>query len=84
MTRGFVPDLPSSFPNKGEIYKHYKGDMYEVIGLAIHSDDDVWMVVYKPLYENADAEMFVLSLDRWNEVVTWNEQEVRRFLIVNE
>lgn len=84
MTRGFVPELPSSFPNEGEIYRHYKGDSYEVVGLAIHSDDDVWMVVYKPMYENADAEMFVLSLERWNEMIIWNEQEVKRFVKMND
>lgn len=31
-------------------YRHYKGNEYEVIGMARHSETHEWMVVYKPLY----------------------------------
>lgn len=81
MTKGYRPPLTDNIPKKGEIYKHYKGDLYEVVGLAIHSNDDIWMVVYKPLYENADAEMFTRPLHEWDEEITWNESMVKRFLI---
>lgn len=32
------------------IYRHYKGKDYEVIGLALHSETDEAMVVYRALY----------------------------------
>ncbi|MBS1219560.1 MAG: hypothetical protein H6R21_2693 [Proteobacteria bacterium] len=31
-------------------YRHYKGNEYEVIGIATHSDSLEPMVVYRPLY----------------------------------
>ena len=47
------------FPEKGYYY-HYKHDpkldvfnySYEVIGSAIHSEDEYHVVVYRPLYES--------------------------------
>jgi hypothetical protein len=79
MTKGYTPTLPERFPNKGEQYCHYKGDVYEVVGLAIHSNEDVWMVVYKPQYENADAEMFTLPLSDWFSEVSYNGERIERF-----
>ena len=32
------------------LYKHYKGNMYEVLTTAQHSESEEWMVVYKALY----------------------------------
>jgi hypothetical protein len=32
-------------------YEHYKGNRYEVLGVALHSESLEPLVVYKPLYE---------------------------------
>ena len=32
------------------VYRHYKGNLYEVIGFAIHSETLEYMVIYKALY----------------------------------
>jgi hypothetical protein len=82
MTKGCVPVLPDNVPKPGEIYKHYKGDSYEVTGIALHSNDNTWMVVYKPPYENPAAELFARPLTDWNEMVIWDDKEVRRFALV--
>ena len=82
MTKGYTPTQPENPPKKGEVYKHYKGDSYEIIGMAIHSNEDVWMVVYKPLYENADAELFTRPLTDWRNIVEWDGKEVERFSLV--
>jgi hypothetical protein len=39
-----VPDPP---PGR---YRHYKGNDYEVLGVARHSETDEELVVYRPLY----------------------------------
>ena len=31
-------------------YRHYKGQPYEVVGLARHSETEEWLVVYRALY----------------------------------
>lgn len=79
MTKGYIPERTHNAPQVGEVYQHYKGDKYEVMGLAIHSNDDIWMVVYKPLYEHADAELFTRPLSDWNEEVEWEGNKVTRF-----
>lgn len=48
-----TPDLPLALPD-GEpsvgLYRHYKGGMYRVLGLARHSESLEVMVVYQALY----------------------------------
>jgi hypothetical protein len=81
--KGTVIPLPPNAPNVGEVYKHYKGDSYEVASLALHSNDEEWMVVYKPLYENPDAPFFTRPLREWNEMVEWEGKNVVRFARIN-
>lgn len=55
-------------------YKHYKGGIYEVIGVAKHSEDLEEMVVYRALYGNNDLwvrpkEMFLENVEREGKVV---------------
>ena len=63
--------VPSSAPKIGVTYQHYKGDLYQVIEMALHSNDGEWMVVYKPLYENAVADLFTRPLSEWDQEVEW-------------
>lgn len=48
MTAQPLPPLPAE-PRPGR-YRHYKGNEYEVIGLARHSETEEVVVVYRPLY----------------------------------
>lgn len=63
-----MPVLPADAPKSGEVYQHYKGDRYEVVGLALDSSDQ-WVVVYKPLYENSAAPLFTRPCNEWNQRV---------------
>lgn len=80
MKGNFVP-LPDIVPREGAIFRHYKGDQYQVVALALHSNDEEWMVVYKPLYEHPDASLFTRPLREWYEEVVWKGKRVARFTL---
>lgn len=62
---------------KKGIYKHYKGNLYEVFMTAQHSETEEWMVVYKALY--GEEGMWVRPYDMFMEKVTIEGKEVGRF-----
>ena len=63
-------------------YKHYKGNEYEVIGVARHSETDEPMVVYRALY--GDMGLWVRPAKMWNEMVEVDGKEVRRFTRIGD
>ncbi len=75
--------LPADAPKVGEIFKHYKGDPYKVRDLALHSNDEEWMVVYEPLYPNPAAPLFTRPLKEWGEMVERDGLHVKRFLKIS-
>jgi len=54
-------------PKIGGIYKHFKGNMYEVKAIALHSETMEKMVVYQALY--GDNEIFVRPYDSFVSLV---------------
>jgi hypothetical protein len=63
------------------IYKHYKGNLYEVIGIAHHSETLEKLVVYKALYETQFGKdsLWVRPEKMFNEMVVINGMQVKRF-----
>jgi hypothetical protein len=59
------------------LYKHYKGNLYEVLMTAQHSESEEWMVVYKALY--GDAGAWVRPYDMFIEKVKVEGSLVDRF-----
>ncbi len=85
MTTREVKIVPTYAPKVGEVFRHYKGDLYKVIGVALNSYNaqegvDEWIVVYEPLYEAAAAPLFTRPLLEWSEEVEWKGNTVPRFL----
>ncbi|MBQ2897835.1 MAG: DUF1653 domain-containing protein [Clostridia bacterium] len=58
-------------------YRHYKGNEYEVIGVANHSETLEKMVVYRALY--GEGEIWVRPLSMWNDVIHIDGKIVKRF-----
>lgn len=59
------------------IYRHYKGNEYEVIGVARHSETREAMVVYRALY--GDGGLWVRPAHMWNETVQYEGKTLPRF-----
>ena len=59
------------------IYKHYKGNLYEVIGVARHSETEEMMAVYKTLY--GDFGLLVRPLTMFMETLEVEGKTVARF-----
>lgn len=58
-------------------YRHYKGNEYEVVGMARHSETLELMVVYRPLY--GEGGMWVRPAAMFAEDVTIDGKNQPRF-----
>ena len=63
-------------------YRHFKGNEYEVIGIARHSETLEEMVVYRALY--GDAGIWVRPTEMWNETVERDGKAFQRFTYIDE
>ncbi|QEY26387.1 DUF1653 domain-containing protein [Neisseria zalophi] len=63
---------------KPGVYRHYKGQLYEVIGTAHHSETEEEMVVYRALY--GEYDLWVRPLSMFVESVVYHDKSVPRFL----
>ncbi len=61
------------------LYKHYKGNMYEVIGIAKHSETLEEMVVYKATYQEEPNNMWVRPKAMFLEKIEINGKLIERF-----
>jgi len=64
------------------LYKHYKGNMYEVYMTAQHSENEEWMVVYKALY--GEEGMWVRPYEMFVEQVEVDGIMIERFKKVED
>ena len=64
------------------VYRHYKGNEYEVIGFAKHSETFDDMVIYKALY--GERGMWVRPLSMWDNLIEIDGKTVKRFEYVGE
>lgn len=62
------------------IYRHYKGNLYEVIGTASHSETLETMVVYRALY--GKYGLWVRPAAMFAEQVSVNGRQQPRFELI--
>ena len=67
---------------KPGIYQHFKGNRYEVIGIAHHSETMEPMVVYRALY--GDHSLWVRPAAMWTEHVDKGAYHGPRFAYIGE
>lgn len=58
-------------------YRHFKGNEYEVIDIAKHSETMEDMVVYKALY--GEGGLWVRPAKMWTEIIERDGKTFRRF-----
>ena len=63
-------------------YRHFKGNEYEVIGLARRSETQEEMVVYRALY--GDFGLWVRPARMWNETVERDGKTFHRFTYIGQ
>lgn len=60
-------------------YQHYKGNFYEVIGTALHSETKEELVVYKD-----DKQMWVRPLSMFLEEIEKDGKRIPRFKFIED
>lgn len=63
-------------------YRHYKGNTYQVIGVAKHSETEEDVVVYRALY--GEGGLWVRPLEMFREKVKIEGKSVPRFELIQE
>ena len=58
-------------------YRHFKGNLYEVIGVARHSETLEEMVVYRALY--GEGGLWVRPAEMFSDTVSRDGEEIKRF-----
>ena len=58
-------------------YRHFKGNEYEVVGIARHSETEEPMVVYRALY--GEGGLWIRPAAMWNETVERDGKTYKRF-----
>lgn len=60
-------------------YRHNKtGNLYEVLGIALQTETNDQLVIYRPLHEN-DFELFARPYSMFVETVVLNGESLPRF-----
>ncbi|WP_169008899.1 DUF1653 domain-containing protein [Faecalispora jeddahensis] len=63
-------------------YRHFKGNEYELLYVACHSETLEEMVVYRALY--GEGGVWVRPADMWNEIIARDGVSVPRFSYLGE
>jgi len=76
-----MTDLPVNYARHANIplgkYRHFKGNMYELIEIAHHSETQEPMAVYRALY--GDCGLWVRPLNMFIEVIERDGKQMQRF-----
>lgn len=63
-------------------YRHYKGNFYEVLDIARHSETKEEMVIYRALY--GDFGIWVRPLEMFSESIELEGKVIPRFEFIKE
>lgn len=67
---------------KKGIYRHYKGNLYELVSVANHSETLEKMIVYRALY--GEGEVWVRPAHMWDEEIGIDGKTQKRFEYIGD
>lgn len=62
-----------------KLYRHYKNKLYKLLGVVKHSETLEDYVLYKPLENNLDDQLWVRPKDMFFEKILKDDQKIFRF-----
>lgn len=68
---------------KGQVYRHFKGNIYYVLDIAKHTETEEDMVVYTK-FGTVDDTRWVRPVSMWNDIVEYEGKKQPRFKLLYE
>jgi len=67
-------------PQPGEYYRHFKGNLYEIVAVSRHSEDkDLMLVTYRETHKIPAPQCWTRPLDMFMEKVEFEGKNIPRF-----
>ena len=63
-------------------YQHFKGNYYQVLHIAKHSETEEYLVVYHPI--DTPNDIWVRPLAMFNEAIVREEKTLQRFNYISD
>lgn len=67
-------------PKRGELFKHYKGGIYQIIGYAKHTETEDKLICYKSF---KDPTIWARPLEMFMGMVEVDGKQLQRFEKIN-
>lgn len=78
--------MPSDFISPGQYYRHFKGNIYKVIGIALHTETNEQLVIYQAQY--GSFNLFARPISMFHEEIDPqkypNAKQKFRFELIDE
>lgn len=68
---------------KGQVYRHYKGKNYRVLGIVRHSESLEELVLYDCLYDNELAKTWVRPIENFTSEIEIEGKLQKRFQLIS-
>lgn len=65
-------------------YKHFKGDLYEVLGIGVCTETGQEYVIYNTLKQNTPSTLWLRPLKMFQEAVEVDGKVVPRFTLIEK
>ncbi len=68
------------------VYRHYKGNLYQVVDVVRHSETLDWLVLYHPLYGDQvqQSTLWVRPFAMFVQMLELSDESIPRFAYVGD